>query len=550
MANRRLDLHYLALAGAVALGAMLRFWHLGFKPLWMDEVITAIFSLGRNYHDLPLDMVMPLSQVREIFTFQPGVSYPQIATNLATQSTHPPLFFCLMHSWLGWILPLGHEWVAKLRSLPALCGVAMILAIYGVNRIAFSPTSGIIAALFMAVSPFGVYLSQEARHYTSPMLIITLALLVLMQMQRQLGEGGQIRVWVWLLWIIINIVGLYVHYFCGLAFFAQITTLILLIYGSKTNSRKWLGLILSSSMVGVSFLPWLLLVFKHFHSSDTSWLPSPSLFAPLYQTLISWVLMVIALPVENQPLPVIVGCGCLMVILAVGLGWNSQQGLRQLWSNGKTNLPTFTLLSFTIVVLLQFFAIAYFLGKDITVVPRYHFVYYPSFLALLAASLRKRVARIYLLVGICSSVFVVSNLAFLKPFQPERVAQNMNLDPGLPVMLVLGYSDFQDVALGLSFALELAQVRSQNLQPDRVAFLYKSPNFGVVSQKLSQVTGLGRSPLDLWIVGPGMFDNDFPPHLSLGSENTCNIDRTQFYRVGIPYQLYRCGVKLTGRQKS
>jgi hypothetical protein len=34
------------------------------------------------------------------------------------------------------------------------------MAIYGVNSIAFYPASRIIAALFMALSPFAVYLSQ------------------------------------------------------------------------------------------------------------------------------------------------------------------------------------------------------------------------------------------------------------------------------------------------------------------------------------------------------------------------------------------------------
>ena len=43
--------HYLTLAAIVLLGALLRFWHLDLKPLWLDEVITALFSLGRNYYE-------------------------------------------------------------------------------------------------------------------------------------------------------------------------------------------------------------------------------------------------------------------------------------------------------------------------------------------------------------------------------------------------------------------------------------------------------------------------------------------------------------------
>jgi uncharacterized membrane protein len=58
---KRQFLHYLVLVGAIALGTILRFWHLDLKPLWLDEVITALFSLGRNYNDVPLEAVFSLS---------------------------------------------------------------------------------------------------------------------------------------------------------------------------------------------------------------------------------------------------------------------------------------------------------------------------------------------------------------------------------------------------------------------------------------------------------------------------------------------------------
>jgi uncharacterized membrane protein len=560
MTTRRLDLHYLGLAGAIALGAILRFWHLGLKPLWMDEVITAIFSLGKNYQDLPMEVVFPLERVQEIFTFRPGISCDQIVQNVATQSTHPPLFFCSMYRWLGWMNPLGTEWVTKLRSLPALFGVGAIAAIYGVNRIAFSRTSGILAAVLMAVSPFAVYLSQEARHYTMPMLLITLALLGLMQIQRDIFERSRLRFWVWLLWAIINSIGLYVHYFFALAFIAEIATLLVLMHWGKSRivmqRQIWLALILSTSGVVISFVPWLLVTLSHFQRSETNWLPSPTYIAPLYQTLISWVLMVIALPVENQPLPIAIIYGFVMVIFAIWVGWRVFKGLKLLWLESATHLATLTLLSFTIFVLLQFFVIAYLLGKDITVVPRYSFVYYPGFCALLAASFSKsqkskfKVPKsIFLLslVGILSCVFVVSNLVFQKPFQPEKVAQKMNLQPAVPLMLVVAYEGYQDVALGLSFALALEQLRIQQpLGEDSFAFLQKTPNLSVFWQKFSQLPTRAKSDLNLWVVGPGMIEQDYPKQVKLAEQTTCNIDPAQHYRIGVPYQLYRCNnVKLT-----
>lgn len=547
-------LHYLSLAGAIALGAVLRFWYLDLKPLWMDEVITAIFSLGKNYHDLPLDVVLPLASVPEIFTYQPGVNCHQIAANLANQSTHSPIFFCGMYSWLGWLSPLGAEWVEKLRSLPALFGIGAIAAIYGVNRIAFSSASGIMAAFIMAISPFAVYLSQEARHYTMPMFFITLALLGLIQIQKDIFEQHRLRMWVWILWTLVNSIGIYIHYFFILAFVAEIMTILTLIYWNNyqinNKNKVYLFLILSTIGVIISFIPWWQIFLNHFQSSETNWLPATMHIAPIYQTLINWVLMVIALPVENQPLLVTIICGFLMIFFAIWLGWQVKQEIKILLSNNQTNLSTLTLLTFTMAILIQFIAIAYLLGKDITVIPRYNFVYYPGFCALLAASVSnsKNAKFMVLLVGILSCIFVVSNLAFQKPFHPEKVAQNMNLEPTVPLMLVVGYSSYQDVALGLSFALTLEKLRSpintvvpeslQNL--DSLAILKQHPDLSIFWQKLAEISTPEASQLNLWIVGPGLRRRDYPQQIAISGERTCTIDNAQHYRIGVPYQMYRC----------
>ncbi|MEA5552638.1 glycosyltransferase family 39 protein [Anabaena cylindrica UHCC 0172] len=559
MTNRKLFIYDLGLAGtipavciAIAIGTILRFWHLDLKPLWLDEIITAIFSLGKNYRDLPLDVLFPLNHIQEVFAFQPGVSCPQIAENLASYSTHPPLFFCWMYSWLGFLQPLGMDLVVKLRSLPALFGVATILAIYGVNRIAFSPTSGIMAALLMALSPFAVYLSQEARHYTLPMLIITLALFLLMLIQQDLFYKQKLQFWVWLLWAIINSIGLYVHYFFSIAFIAEIATLLLLIYQGRSKIFKlrqvYLYLVIFTCFILISFMPWVLVIVSHLRSSETNWLPSAHHVEPIYQTLITWVLMIITLPVENQPLLIAIFCSFLMVVFMIWAGWQVFPNLKLLWLKSTTHLPTFTLLSFTFFVLLQFFFIAYLLGKDITVVPRYHFVYYPSFCALLAASLEKvKISKfIFLLIGVISCIFVLSNLGFQKPFQPEKVAQNMNFESNVPLMLVVGYDNYQDVAGGFSFALALEQLRSHEIasqfQKDSLVFLDKNSDFSAFSNKLSQLSMADVSQFNLWFVGSSMKKRDYPPKLALtAGKTTCNIEPTQHYRTGhFPYQLYRC----------
>ena len=590
MTNRKLNLHYLGLTFFISLAIILRFWNLELKPLWMDEVITAIFSLGKNYSSIPLDIVFPLEQLRDVFSYQPGISCPQIAQNIATESTHPPLFFCGMYSWLGLLTPLGNDWVNKLRSPSVWFGVAVVAAIYFLNRFAFCRKAGLMGAAFIAVSPFAVYLSQEARHYTLPMLMISLSLLAFMQIQRDIFQSQQVkvRVWIWLSWTVINIVSIYIHYFCIFVFIAQAATLVLLIWNNlkSFNFRKvWFTLILFNiSAVVIAIIPWFGVMQNHLNRSETSWLPTPQHIEPLYQTLISWVVMVIMLPVEGQPLAITILSGFLMLLFAGWLGWKVFKGIKLLLQDPTTRLSTQTLLIFTTLVLLEIFAISYILGKDITVAPRYNFIYYPSFSALIAASLIRQNSSvgnllpktnpskqdilklktryqlpIILLVGFIGCIFVVYNLGFQKPYLPQKVAQNIYQDPTIPVMAVMAYRNYQDVALGLSYALALER-EAKNYQllskqdansnkndfyrkqdaPTTFAFLNQSSGFEAVFEQLSQIPNQNISQLNLWILAPGRRKRDYPKQIKVSQTLSCNIDTNQHYRIGIPYQLYRC----------
>ncbi|WP_335337785.1 hypothetical protein [Nostoc piscinale] len=125
----------------------------------------------------------------------------------------------------------------------------------------------------------------------------------------------------------------------------------------------------------------------------------------------------------------------------------------------------------------------------------------------------------------------------------------MNLDPTIPIMLVTGYSSYQNVALGLSFALALEPLRNAN-KSDNFAFVNQNSPVIPFWQKLAQLPIPDSSPLNLWIVAPGLRKRDYQPQVKLSNEQIiCNIDPTQHYRIGIPYQLYRC-IAGGGRQEA
>lgn len=541
-------MHYLLLLLILLLGTLLRLINLDLKPFWLDEVITALFSLGQNFTDVPVDKLLNPSELTSLFTLNLETSCTTIANNLYQQSTHPPLFFCLTHSWLKLLSPFHQSLSWKLRALPTLIGVGEIGAIYYLNCLAFSRKVGLVAATLMAASPFAVYLSQEARHYTLPMFLITLGLINLVRIQRDL-QTKHISIVPWLIWSIVNSISLYTHYFGILAFIAQIITLLLLIYFSPKNSKSKLinFLLLSISTLAVLalFSPWTPILIEHFNSPKTSWLPSPQHILPLLQIIAAWLTTIIVLPVEYQSLPIQIISIVITFTFTIWIIWQTWIGFKKLHDYKPFNISTFTLSSFLICVLLEFLVIVYGLKKDLTVVPRYSFIYFPALCSLLAVSLTMRSKKnpfpfSIICIGIISSLFVTFDLAFQKPFIPTTVANHFNQSPE-PTLVTFVYNNSLDLALGLSYALALKNVRAENRETNLI-FLDNSQGYERVWQRISQ---LPIEPANLWLIAPGFLDESFPPSIQITKVSQCNIDNSQFYRLGsYPYQLYRCDIGL------
>jgi uncharacterized membrane protein len=655
--------HYGLLVLIIAIGTGLRFWNLDGKALWLDEVIGAIFSFGRNLEDVPLNQFFDFAALDAVFRLNPDATCADIAQSVATDSVHPPLYFCLAHRWLSVWSPVTGNWVWVLRSLPAVIGIACIPAIYALNRALISPLAGLTGAMLMAVSPFAVYLSQEARHYTLPMLISLLTLLALAQILKSM-LGDRPIPWTWLgIWAVLSSAGLYVHYFYLLVVTAQAIALLSVVLWlayvrpparqhptppssqsvksesvesenhrsnpdpsnpespdteqPKTNASVHYrtGQIptpifskriyqhsarfgLALTVVAVSYLPWLPKLLSHFGRPETDWLKPynpdwSDRIAPIYQTLSNLLLMVVAFPIERQPWTVVGLSAVGMVILGGWVLYQAATGLRQRWRSDVPSRPQLALLLvFVSGVLVEFFTITYVLDKDVTSVPRYAFVYYPGMAALIGIGLAQRfqqnfqpshsiprppasfqntsvklprstpaVSRwqllrqpltIALVAGGLSSLLVVNGWVFQKGYYPRTVAQDITFEGDRPVMLVVSYQSLQEVGLGLSFALAMQNQHAPNIEENatpstvRIAFIHRPRGFGHVWRSLSALPHDVPLPLNLWVVAsPGMKTQNYPDTLKLRVPNrrqrtTCTIDPDQFYRIGFPYQLFRC----------
>ncbi len=144
--RRDTGLLLLLLLLVLGMAAAARFYQLGGQSLWADEgnsAAMAVRSLGAIARD-------------------------------AANDIHPPLYYWLLHLWTG---IFGYTEMA-LRSLSAVLGVLLVLAIAELGRRIHSSVSGLLAGLIAAIAPFQIYYSQEARMYILLALEAAVAMLL------------------------------------------------------------------------------------------------------------------------------------------------------------------------------------------------------------------------------------------------------------------------------------------------------------------------------------------------------------------------------------
>ena len=180
-------------------------------------------AVGNSFRTVPINQAIALDTLLKPLQLNPDAKISDVIHNLMTESTHPAVYFGLNHLWMQ-LFPkvdsLASFWAA--RSLSAILGVASIPAIFGLGWLTFrSRLVGQIAAAMMAVSPFGIYLAQEARHYTLAILLIIASLCCLVIATRAIHRQSPLPIWVSLVWVVVNSLGIAVHYFFTLTLCAE-----------------------------------------------------------------------------------------------------------------------------------------------------------------------------------------------------------------------------------------------------------------------------------------------------------------------------------------
>jgi len=545
------DILLLLVWTAIAVG--LRLTLLASKPPWTDEFSTLVFSLGNSFLGVPLNQAIALDTLLQPLQHNPNHGVVQVVHNLVTESNHPPLYFVLAHLWMNFWSPqstnLVSVWIA--RSLPALLGAASVPAIYGLSRLSFrSRLVSHLSAAMMTVSPYGIFLAQEARHYTLAILWAIASFSCLVIAIRRLEYRKPIPIWLVVVWIAVNFLGIATHYFFVFTLGSEAIVLCVLWwrqYKSRTeyprlawSADPWWQILLVAAGTFIAGLVWLPVFFQNKYGSDlTNWIQNGTngllaLINPIFQALAAWITMIALLPVEAPQLPIVIASGLVMIIFFLWALPRLYRGIKVKLTQPATRLMMWVFVGIVCSAIALSFFFTYVFGIDLTRGARYNFFYFPAVIVLVGASLAvcwrfnrqgKRAIALIWLMGLLSAITVVCNLGYQKYYRPDFMVEIIQDTSRSPILIATTHKTHVQIGemMGIGREFKLAGVNTPQ-------FLLASETSAATATLQQTLNNFSR-PLDLWLINfhaPVKLDSCTVKPLSSPSVN------------GYNYQMYRC----------
>ncbi|WP_019505330.1 hypothetical protein [Pleurocapsa sp. PCC 7319] len=553
------------------LGLILRFSNLNFKPASSIEIATIGYSLGHGFSAIPLDQIISLDTLLSPLRFDSGINYTNVLERLIQESTHPPLYFWLTHWWVKlWVHDGNIVSLQVARSLSAILGALAVPAIFSLGWMTFrSRLVAHLAAVLMAISPYGIYLAQEARHYTLTILWVIASLTCLVKTMQLIQQRIAVRGWLIGIWIVVNALGIATHYFFVLALGAEAIAIIVFWLSNPREQtfKQWRSIYLVGWGTLVSGLVWLPIVRGISDNELTSWITTSfepeEILEPIPRILAWLITMVMMLPVEGiSTWGIIISA---LIILAV-LIWvipTLIQGWRSLLIKPQTRMPAILLGSYFVSSIVIFFLIIYGMRKDISLAARYHFVYFPAFILLVAAAMaaywgrerftfskdaswwskfsaqaiKNKVVVVLLIVGFLGSLTVVNNLGFQKSRHSDCLAIHIQANSNFPALVAMTHQTHSELRelIGLAFSFQRLNSQDEFLTSQSPQFLlvqqYKS-DIDITLPTLSRILTVQSKPLNLFGVNLQV-DEERLPELGCTLDSSIDLSnsgyRDRFY---------------------
>lgn len=235
-----------ALAAFVLFGIGLRVFALDHQGYWHDELYSVAHISGFDAYVLPtsdLDAYeSPKPAGAWLEQIQEDRFWETLDRNLVHEG-HPPLYQLGLKAWTS----LFGRSIRAVRSFSLTPALLAIPLLYLVGLRFRGPKLAAAAASLIAVAPFHVYYSAEARNYAWSMLFSALALLAVLAVwrKRDVESSGWLGLW----WLAVLGAGSS-HYYAGL--YCGVLLLVTLVL-----RRRSLAAAFKLGIPFLFFLPWL-----------------------------------------------------------------------------------------------------------------------------------------------------------------------------------------------------------------------------------------------------------------------------------------------------
>ena len=166
------------LIAVVAVAVVIRILTIDNQSIWTDEALTA---------------------------YEAGLPLGRMVHVMLNVETTPPLYFLAVWAWAH----VFGDGAVALRSFSTIAGIVLVPLAYQCGRELVSRWVGVLAAAFVAVNPFLIWYSQEARSYMLLTVLSAASFLWFLRARRELNR----RHVVW--WTVWSALALMTHYFAG-----------------------------------------------------------------------------------------------------------------------------------------------------------------------------------------------------------------------------------------------------------------------------------------------------------------------------------------------
>jgi len=207
----------LILSGIIVIALGLRLYGLDKQSLWYDEIIeeTAFQRLFLHFNP-----------------------------NMPPENTPPLNSFFI---YLAKQIFSGSDFA--LRTMPFIFGLISVPLLFLLARQLFNEKVGLIASFLLAISPFHIWYSQDARMYALQWMLALVSLIYFVKAMEKPSRGNYIG------YGISTVAGLYTHQLTIFLVLLQGLYLLLFMRTYKSQFFKWIG---TFSMVVILYLPWII----------------------------------------------------------------------------------------------------------------------------------------------------------------------------------------------------------------------------------------------------------------------------------------------------